>query len=248
MIMRRRKQTAGTLALLAWLAGAGTPQAAGEREWLAICAQCITPTVQSKSGIGTAAASAVAKVTRADAEEWCGSWRPGERGCIAEQLASDEARRTYRASADCTKGRITPIDGETYTLAGVWDASDIGAGRTRWRDASGQIVGRDNASGGLGISQQWEVLCPKGAVAAAQGRPSAAPSSPAPLSSATRSSAPGQAFLVGQSVEALFMGGWVPARITRVYARPGGQTEYDVALANGRRGVVPARMLRPTRR
>jgi hypothetical protein len=58
------------------------------------------------------------------------------------------------------KMRKRRTDGKTYTLAGTWDNSGIGAGRTRWRDSSGKIVGRDNASGGLGISQQWEVLCP----------------------------------------------------------------------------------------
>jgi hypothetical protein len=83
------------------------------------------------------------------------------------------AKKTYRASADCTKGRISAVDGETYRLDGVWNASDIGAGRTRWRERSGQVIGRDNASGELGISQQWEVLCP-GPVKAPQ-KPAAAP-------------------------------------------------------------------------
>ncbi|MFN3523152.1 MAG: hypothetical protein ACK4YQ_12970 [Phenylobacterium sp.] len=216
------------LAGAAWAAGAGE-----DMDWLAICARCITPTIQSKSGVGTANATATARVTRADAEAWCANWQPGDRGCVAAQLASDEAKTLYRASADCTRGRITPVDGQTYTLAGVWDDSDIGGGRTRWRDASGRIVGRDNASGGLGISQQWEVLCP-GPLKVSAPPPSAA-AAPA-----------GAVYAVGQSVQALYMGGWVPARVTRIYpARAGGQVEYDVALANGKRGIVPARMLRP---
>ena len=211
--------------------GLGPASAQGQMDWLAVCAKCLSPTIQTRSGIGTASAIATARITRQGAEDWCANWAPGDRGCVATQLASDEAKQTYRASADCTRGKITPIDGRTYTLAGTWDASDIGAGRTRWRDASGQIVGRDNASGGLGISQQWEVLCP----------------GPLRIGAPAAGSAPvtGAAFAVGQSVEANYMGGWVPARITRIYpARNGGQVEYDVALANGKRGIVPARMLR----
>lgn len=208
----------------------GPASAQGQMDWLAVCAKCLSPTIQTRSGIGTANAVATARITRQGAEDWCSNWAPGDRSCVAEQLASNQAKQTYRASADCTRGRITPIDGQTYTLAGTWDASDIGAGRTRWRDASGQIVGRDNASGGLGISQQWEVLCP--------GPLRLSPASaPGPVT--------GAAFAVGQNVEANYMGGWVPARITRIYpARNGGQVEYDVALANGKRGIVPARMLR----
>jgi hypothetical protein len=78
---------------------------------------------------------------------------------VKRELAQ-EGNKTYRASADCTAGRITTIDGGVYTLAGVWDRSDIGGGRTKWKGADGAIVGRDNASNGLAISQQWELLCP----------------------------------------------------------------------------------------
>jgi len=217
------------------MSGVNAASAQGQMDWLALCAKCLSPTIQTRSGIGTANAVATAKVTRQGAEEWCANWAPGDRGCVAGQLATDEAKQTYRASADCTKGKITPIDGNTYTLAGVWDRSDIGGGRTRWRDASGQIVGRDNASGGLGISQQWEVLCPGPLRVSA----SAAPVAPA------AAAVSGAAFSVGQAVEAQYMGAWVPARVTRIYpARSSGQIEYDVSLANGKRGIVPARMLR----
>jgi hypothetical protein len=121
----------------------------------------LAPSVFSKSGIGTANAVVEAKVTRKDAEEWCGNWEPQKNleTCIKKNLEA-EAGKTYRATADCRAGRITSTDAKTYTFAGVWDASDIGAGRTKWRDASGQIVGRDNASAGLGISANWEALCP----------------------------------------------------------------------------------------
>jgi hypothetical protein len=103
------------------------------------------PSITSLTGAGTANAVAIARVTRAEIEGWCANWSPGDSGCTARELATPEAHKTYRASADCTRGRITPVDGNTYTLAGRWDNSDIGGGRSRWRDASGRIVGRDNA-------------------------------------------------------------------------------------------------------
>src|SRR4029077_14258653 len=113
--------------------------ALGGSEWLSLGSKYWAPTITSKSGIGTAHAVAEAHVTRKEIEGWCANWTPDDKGCVARELASDAAKRTYRASADCTRGRITAVDGATYTLDGVWDASDLGAGRTRWRDAGGQI-------------------------------------------------------------------------------------------------------------
>lgn len=99
-------------------------------------------------------------MTREELKGWCENESPGSvDACLREQLA-ENGNKVYRASADCTAGRITTIEEKTYTLAGLWDDSDIGGGRTKWRDVGGQIVGRDNASNGLAISQQWEVLCP----------------------------------------------------------------------------------------
>jgi hypothetical protein len=159
---------------------------------------------------------------------------------VQRELATDAAKKTYRASADCTAGRITAVDGQTYTLAGIWDNSDIGAGRTRWRDASGAIVGRDNASGGLGIAQQWEVLCPGPLkVRQAVNAPTAAPTRPP--------STPAAPFTVGEVVEAQYGRTWVRGRIStiRQTSGPNGpELTYDVRLENGQRGVLPARMLR----
>ena len=76
-----------------------------------------------------------------------------------------ELGKTYTVHADCTVGKLDPLDGKSYVLDGLWDSSDVGAGRTRWRGPDG-VVGRDGASGGLSLSQQWEVLCP-GRVSAA---------------------------------------------------------------------------------
>lgn len=96
-------------------------------EWLAVCAQCLSPTVISKSGIGASHAVAVAKVTPEGAKGWCENWQPGGdlKSCVREQLTSKDAKKTYRATADCTGGRITAIDGKTYNLAGVW-TSEVG--------------------------------------------------------------------------------------------------------------------------
>jgi hypothetical protein len=202
--------------------------------WLSVCGKCMSPSITSTSGLGTATAVAVARMGRNDAAEWCASWEPEDASCLRRQMADQDFGKTFRATADCTRGRITAIDGASYTHAGLWDDSDIGGGRSRWRDAQGQIVGRDNASNGLAIAQQWEVLCPKGLVRA---------SAPAPGPSAAGSPA-GAAFAVGQAVEAKFMSGWVRGRVTRLRPTAVG-VDYEVVLVNGQRGIVPARMLRP---
>jgi len=152
----------GATAILLTVFGVLSTAQTNSPEWLSLCNQCVNPMVTSKSGIGTSNAMAEARVTRAAARVWCGSWQPNSdlAACIREQLASEDAKEIYRATGDCTTGRITAIDGNSYTFAGIWDSSDIGGGRAKWRDSSGHVVGRDNASGGLAISEQWEVLCP----------------------------------------------------------------------------------------
>jgi len=214
------------------------PTGAAAADYLSLGSKHWAPTIFKKSGIGTANASAEAKVTREEIEGWCANWSPGDKGCAQREFSSEAAQKVYRASADCAHGRITAVDGRTYTLAGTWDNSDIGGGRTRWHDAAGKIVGRDNASGGLGISQQWEVLCP-GALRVVPS--SAARSAPPPVAPATA------AFAVGQTIEAKYGREWVRGRVTRVIqvaGAKGPEFNYDVQLVNGKRGVVPARMLR----
>ena len=208
-----------------------SPAIAAE-EWLSLGAKHWAPTVVSKTGAGTANAVAEARVMREAIAGWCGNWAPGDAGCVARELASPAAQQTYRASADCIAGRITPVDGKTYALAGRWDNSDIGGGRTRWRGADGKIVGRDNASGGLGIAQQWEVLCPKTVATPAK----RAPTPPAPVVGA---------FAPGETVYARYGKAWIPGKVVKL--RPqGAQMHYEVRLENGARGVLPARMLRKT--
>ncbi len=147
--------------------GAPGPAAAGSSaEWLASM-EGPSPTVTSKSGVGTAQASARAKVTSESLKSFCAdSASQGDPAqakaavdaCVKQQ--KPELGKTYTITADCTVGRLQPLDGKSYVLDGVWDNSDIGGGRTRWKGPDGAVVGRDNASGGLALSQQWEVLCP----------------------------------------------------------------------------------------
>jgi hypothetical protein len=218
--------------------------AAAAQDWLALCSKCISPSVFSKSGIGTANAVAMARITRGDAESYCSQWSPNEplADCVRQQMNAPEAKETYRASADCTAGRITAIDGKAYRMDGVWGGGDIGAGRSRWRDAAGRVVGRDNASGGLGISQQWEVLCPKATTAAA--RPATPPVPPRGTAPAAQAA---PAFRVGQAIEAQYMRQWVRGQIVGIRQNTtarGTETQYEVVLENRKRGIVPARMLR----
>jgi hypothetical protein len=143
-----------------------SPRAASTPEWLS-STEGPSPTVTSKSGVGTAQATAQAKVTSDSLRTFCadqaGQGNPAQAqsaidACVKQQKA--ELGKTYTVSADCTVGRLQPLDGKSYVLDGVWDNSDIGGGRTRWKGPDGVVVGRDNASGGLALSQQWEVLCP----------------------------------------------------------------------------------------
>jgi hypothetical protein len=116
--------------------------------------------VTTKSGIGTANAFAEARMTAAALRTSCAETDPQNvEACMRREMA-EASKKTYRATADCTSGRITTIDDQQYTLAGLWDKSEFGGGRTQWRGSDGRVVGHDNASGGLAISQQWELLCP----------------------------------------------------------------------------------------
>lgn len=187
--MRSRSPAPATVAWLALaaLAAHGETRAAGTHsapQTLALCSRCPAPTVFRSSGIGTANAVAEARLGKADVTGPDGPCPNADAKCLETELG-----RVYKASADCSAGRITTVEGTRLTLAGVWDDSDVGGGRTMWRGADGQVVGRDNASNGLAVSAQWEVLCP-GPVSAkliaranAAARPAAAH---APIASSAR--------------------------------------------------------------
>jgi hypothetical protein len=117
----------------------------------------------------------------------------------------------------------------------------------RWRDPSGKIVGQDNASNGLAISQQWEVLCPGafGTPKAAAARPGGAGSTAAaaarPAPPAGAQSVPGAQYAVGETIEAKHGRNWVRRRVTWI-RQSGAELDYEVVLDNGQRGILPARM------
>jgi hypothetical protein len=232
---RRWSRTAAAGLALCVAATAG----AQKFDWLSVCGKCPSPKITSTSGLGTSNAVAEARMTRAELEGWCENWEPGNRSCVQNQLAGTDLKKTYRATADCPGGRITPIDGQTYTYAGTWP-SEVGKGRSRWRDSSAKIVGQDNASNGLAISQQWEVLCP-----GASGTPKAVAATARPAAPAQ--GVPGAQYSVGEVIEAKYGTQWVRGRVSKITQTTGAQgTEfaYEVRLDNGQRGIVPGRMLR----
>jgi len=149
---------AGVLVALPALAGSSS-------EWLA-STDGPSPMVTSKSGAGSAQATATAKITSESLKTLCaeeaGKGDPAKADAAiaaCTQELKPQLGKTYTVRADCTVGKLEPLDGKSYVLDGLWDNSDVGGGRTRWKGPDG-VVGRDNASGGLALSQQWEVLCP----------------------------------------------------------------------------------------
>ena len=264
-----RFQAVSRLAIALFLAAIpilAAAQSTQETEWISQCGQCLSPHVTSKSGIGTANAVAEGKISRKDAEDWCQNWESQNplADCVKDQLANEDPKTVYRITADCSKGRITAVNGEKYTRDGVW-TDDIGKGRSRFRDSAGKIVGQDEASGGLAIAQQWELLCfiPKTSKPAA---PAAKSTAPAPKSSKAAAAAPAPAaaprpatppaatapalkpaFEVGEIVEAKFGSKWIRGKVMKVrqsQGRNGPELNYDIKLDNGQRGVLPASMIR----
>ncbi len=131
--------------------------------WLSLCGKCLNPEITGAWGLGTARAEAEGRITPEMAYGHCVNWR-SEEVCEDQRPERVDANaetftEIHRASADCTRGIITPAWGETYTQAGRWPPGSWAEGRTRWRDSKGEIVGDDHASNGLAISQNWEVLC-----------------------------------------------------------------------------------------
>jgi hypothetical protein len=172
------------LALLS-LAEFGTPVTApviaaanAGAEFMPVCPMptCLSPQVTAKSGIGTANAMIEAKVSPEAAEKWCAIHKPRYKYCVKDEvkMGGTGNKSLYRASADCVAGRMTPIDGNTYTYIGVWEDGP-GKGRpkftttnrrfpsTKW-DETGIETHPDGSITGWGggspnLAAQWEVLC-----------------------------------------------------------------------------------------
>jgi len=84
MKLFRYLRHAGSLLLMfVLLAGAQT-----QADWISLCSKCLSPSVSSKTGVGTTNAVAVGKVALKDAEMWCGSWEPDNKGCAKQQLTN----------------------------------------------------------------------------------------------------------------------------------------------------------------
>jgi hypothetical protein len=150
--------------------------AGGESMPICTLPKCLNPRATAKSGIGTANATVEAKVTPEDAAKWCATYKPLDKLCQKEQVQSGWIgfRNLYRASADCLAGRMTAIDGNQYTYAGVWEDGQ-GKGRPKFTtpnarfphkkwDETGVEVHPSGSFTGWGggspnLAAQWEVLC-----------------------------------------------------------------------------------------
>jgi hypothetical protein len=130
---------------------------------------------------------AEAKVTQEDATAWCAQFNAGYKGCVEDQLAQGGTAggakfraNDFKASANCTTGKLTAVDGRSYTYVGTWPEGGPGAGKPKFAGSMGEVGGRlfeqqggpqvangatsifllalePNAGESLAI--QWQVLC-----------------------------------------------------------------------------------------
>jgi hypothetical protein len=117
-----------------------------------------SPAITSLKGAGTATAVAEARMTPQVLKEFCSAnsqYYASTAACV-----SQFGNKTFRATANCTTGTITTTSEVTYTLDGLWGKDSDGAGRTRWKDSSGDVAAPNLVDNGLHVSQQWETLCP----------------------------------------------------------------------------------------
>lgn len=119
-----------------------------------------TLSIYKSLGIGTENASLEAKLTKAGAADWCNSWQPGDKTCVANTLAMSV--ETYMASANCKTGSMTDPHGNNYVFDGIHMQGDW-AGHYAFKNTkTGKRVGTSNAEGGLTLASQWFSLCPFG--------------------------------------------------------------------------------------
>ncbi|SPP63244.1 hypothetical protein [Nitrospira lenta] len=174
---RRCRRFFGAAILMLGLIHSGGPALSAEAEYLPICnlPKCLNPQVTTKSGIGTANATAEARISPDDAAKWCAAYKPRDKYCAKEQVQSGWIgfRPLYRASADCLAGRLNGIDGGNYSYVGVW-GDGPGKGRPRFRakgdakdlqwEGSGATVDHTGTflswgGGSANLATQWDVLC-----------------------------------------------------------------------------------------
>jgi hypothetical protein len=136
-----------------------------------------SPTITSLKGVGTTNAVAEARMTQQTLKEFCSA--NAQQYASAAQCAGQFGNKTYRATADCTAGRITTTAELSYTLDGVWPKESDGGGATRWKDDSGSVVQPDLVNNGLYVSQQWSKLCPGPVTPALIARAKGGPAAPA---------------------------------------------------------------------
>jgi hypothetical protein len=128
--------------------------------YLPQCHQCATPVIFERSGIDSAQATILARVTEEMAADYCANFAPGQAltECTADVLRQEDGK-TYSASADCAAGRLIDNLGRVFQVAGTWQ-NGLAAGRVRLTDADGETVQVGLHVAGLPLSTQWSVLCP----------------------------------------------------------------------------------------
>jgi hypothetical protein len=164
-----------------------SPQASGAFLPVCLLERCLNPRVTSKSGVGTANAAAEAQVTKDDATAWCAKFNKGNPTCADDQVAQGGTAggakyraNAFKAAANCGAGKLTAVDGRSYTYVGKWPDGGAGAGRAKFQGSMGEVGGRvfeqqdgpQVANGSMSISEvalepnageslaiQWEILC-----------------------------------------------------------------------------------------
>lgn len=153
------------------------PQASGQFLPVCLAERCLNPRISSKSGIGTANAVAEASVTKEDATAWCAKFNPGYKYCVEDQVAQGGTAggakvraNAFKATANCETGKMTAVEGRSYTYDGEWPDGGPGAGRAKFTPPKAwaqkpetpatdvfQLALEPGAGESLAI--QWEILC-----------------------------------------------------------------------------------------
>jgi hypothetical protein len=158
-----------------------------KHDFLPLCLlpKCLNPRVQSKVGVGTAAARVEARVTKEDAAKWCAENNPTYPGCVDDRVEFGGAADRYNdldfhATANCDRGEMTAVDQLAYRYAGAWPSGGPGAGRPRFQGpyrtdgttgfeqqgavqvqsgvySIADVANQPNSGESLAI--QWEILC-----------------------------------------------------------------------------------------